>query len=87
MAADIYKHKACPSTEQIGSAAEALVNKHPSLKENGSKRGYEGWQNNLCFKMGNYRTKLSRAGKKDVAVNVGKHRRDQSRGCSIEGQH
>lgn len=50
-----------------------MVSKHPCLKENGSKRGYEGWQNSLHFKMGNNRTKLSRAGMKDVAVNSGQH--------------
>lgn len=75
MAAEIYKHKAYPSTKQIGMAAEALVSKNPCLKENGSKTGYEGWQNSLRFKMGNYRTKLSRAGIKDVAVNAGKRSR------------
>uniref|UniRef100_A0A3B4YGN7 Uncharacterized protein n=1 Tax=Seriola lalandi dorsalis TaxID=1841481 RepID=A0A3B4YGN7_SERLL len=62
LAAEIYKHKAYPSTKLIGQAAEALVR-------------YEGWQNSLRFKMGNYRTKLSRAGIKDVAVNAGKRNR------------
>uniref|UniRef100_A0A3B4VKR7 Reverse transcriptase domain-containing protein n=1 Tax=Seriola dumerili TaxID=41447 RepID=A0A3B4VKR7_SERDU len=72
LAAEIYKHKVYPSTKQIGQAAEALVSKHACLKENGSKTGYEGWQNSLRFKMGNYRTKLSRVGIKDVTVNAGK---------------
>lgn len=82
MAAEIYKHKAYPSTKQIGEAAEALVSKHPCLKENGSKTGYEGWKNSLRFKMGNYRTKLSRAGIKDVAVNVGKRSRTNPEGAA-----
>lgn len=82
MAAEIYKHKAYPSTKQIGLAAEALVSKHPCLRENGSKRGYEGWQNSLRFKMGNYRTKLSRAGIKDVAVNAGKRSRTNPEGAA-----
>ncbi|KAL7849972.1 hypothetical protein SRHO_G00193210 [Serrasalmus rhombeus] len=72
MAAEIYKLKAYPSGEQIRKASEALVTKHPCLRERGSKTGYDGWKNSLCFKMGNYRTKLSRAGVKDVAVNAGK---------------
>lgn len=58
MTAEIYKHKAYPSTKQIGLATEALVSKHACLKENGSKKGYKSWQNSLRFKMGNYRTKL-----------------------------
>lgn len=82
MAAEIYKHKAYPSTKQIGLAAEALVSKHPCLQETGSERGYEGWQNSLRFKMGNYRTKLSRAGIKDVAVNAGKRSRTNPEGAA-----
>uniref|UniRef100_A0A3Q3RC73 PB1 domain-containing protein n=1 Tax=Monopterus albus TaxID=43700 RepID=A0A3Q3RC73_MONAL len=69
------------NSKQIGKAAEALVSKHPCLKENGSKSGYEGWKNSLHFKMGNYRTKLSRAGIRDVAVNAGKCSRTSSKGA------
>lgn len=75
MAAEIYKHKAYPSTPQIGKAAEALVMKHPYLQEPCSKTGCEGLKNSLRFKMGNYRTKLCRAGIKDDAVNAGKRSR------------
>ncbi|KAK0141201.1 Sterile alpha motif domain-containing protein 3 [Merluccius polli] len=82
MAGDIYKHKAYPSTKQISKAAEALVSKHLCLKENGSRTGYEGWKNSLRFKMGNYRTKLSRAGIKDVAVNAGKHSKTNPEGAA-----
>ncbi|XP_076613244.1 uncharacterized protein LOC143336788 [Chaetodon auriga] len=82
MAAEIYRHKAYPSTKQIGLAAEALVSKYPCLKEKGSKKGYEGWQNSLRFKMGNYRTKLSKAGIKDVAVNAGKRSRNNPEGAA-----
>ncbi|KAK3510914.1 hypothetical protein QTP70_025544, partial [Hemibagrus guttatus] len=69
-------------SKQIGKAAEALVSKHPCLKENGSKTGYEGWKNSLRFKMGNYRAKLSRAGIKDVAVNAGKYSRTNPQGAA-----
>lgn len=82
MAAEIYKHKAYPSTKNILMAAEALVRKHPCLKEKGSGTGYEGWKNSLRFKMGNYRTKLSRAGIKDVAVNAGKRSRTNPEGAA-----
>lgn len=82
MAAEMYRHKAYPSSKQIDKAAEALVNKHPCLKENGSRTGYEGWKNSLRFKMGNYRTKLSRAGMKDVAVNAGKRSRTNPKGAA-----
>ena len=82
MSAEIYKHKAYPSTLQIGKAAEALVRKHPCLKEHGSRTGCEGWKNSLRFKMGNYRTKLCRAGIKDVAVNAGKRSRTNPDGTA-----
>lgn len=70
MVSEMYKHKAYPSSKQIGKATKALVMKHPFRKEKGST-GYEGWKNSLPFKMGNYMTKLIRAGIKDVAVNAG----------------
>ncbi len=77
MAAELYKHKANPSSQQINKATETLVRKHPCLKQNGSKTGYEGGKNSLnSLKIGNYRTKLSTAGIKG-----------QPRVCSIHGQH
>lgn len=48
------------------------------------KKGCEGWQNSLRFKMGNYRTKLSRAGIKDVAVNAEKRSRTNPE-CAASG--
>lgn len=86
MAAEMYKHKAYPSAQQVGVAADTLVRKHPCLKDKSERsQGYEDWQNSLNFKMGNYRHKLSRAGIKDVAVNAGKQ--DLSKGCSIQEQY
>lgn len=82
MAAEIYKQKAYPSSTQIGKAAKALVSKHPCLKESGFETGFEGRKNSLRFKMGNYRTTLSRAGIKDVAVNAGKRSRINPEGPS-----
>ncbi|KAL2078046.1 hypothetical protein ACEWY4_025731 [Coilia grayii] len=74
MAIEMYKYTGYPSGKQFGKAAEALVKKHACLKEK-TGTGYDGWKNSLRFKMGNYRTKLSRAGVKDVSVNAGKRSR------------
>lgn len=52
--------------------AEALVKKHPCLKEAGSERGWNGFKNSIMFKMGNYRTKMRKAGCHEVTVNAGK---------------
>ncbi|KAJ8341951.1 hypothetical protein SKAU_G00342420 [Synaphobranchus kaupii] len=75
MANEIYSYKAYSSLRELVRSAEALLTKHPCLRENGSKSGYDGWTNSLRFKMGNLRTKLSKAGIKDVAVNAGKRSR------------
>ncbi|KAL0985093.1 hypothetical protein UPYG_G00152820 [Umbra pygmaea] len=72
MAWTMYNFKAYPSDKQFAKAAEALVNKHPCLKEPGSRTGCDGWKNSLKFKMGNYRQKLRRVGFPEVAVNGGK---------------
>uniref|UniRef100_A0A3Q3FLP9 PB1 domain-containing protein n=1 Tax=Labrus bergylta TaxID=56723 RepID=A0A3Q3FLP9_9LABR len=56
--------------------AEALVTTHPCLKEPGTQTGWYGWKNSLKFKMGNFCTKLSRAGYSEVAVNSGKRSRN-----------
>ncbi|XP_063054304.1 sterile alpha motif domain-containing protein 3-like isoform X2 [Engraulis encrasicolus] len=74
MAIEMYKYAGYPSGKQIRQAAEALVKKHPCLKEK-TGTGYDAWKNSLFFKMGNYRTKLSRAGLKEVSVNAGKRSR------------
>ncbi|XP_041954158.1 uncharacterized protein LOC121713541 [Alosa sapidissima] len=66
LASTIYGFKAYPSDEDIAMAAEALVAKHPCLKEAGSETGWNGWKCNLKFKMGNYRIKMRRAGCQEV---------------------
>uniref|UniRef100_A0A3P9MBK1 PB1 domain-containing protein n=1 Tax=Oryzias latipes TaxID=8090 RepID=A0A3P9MBK1_ORYLA len=66
--------KAYPSGKEIAMAAEALVAKHPCLKEAGTDTGYSGWKNSLMFKMGNYRTKMRCAGYQEVTANSGKER-------------
>uniref|UniRef100_A0A8C2AVQ4 Uncharacterized protein n=1 Tax=Cyprinus carpio TaxID=7962 RepID=A0A8C2AVQ4_CYPCA len=72
LAEQMHGYKAYPNVKEISMVAEALVNKHPCLKEPGSCAGWYGWKNSLTFKMGNYRTKLSHAGSLEVAVNSGK---------------
>ncbi|ROL44210.1 hypothetical protein DPX16_3681 [Anabarilius grahami] len=68
----MHSFKAYPSDKEVAKAAEALISKHPCLTEPGSHCGWYGWKTSLKFKMGNYRTKLSRSGCEEVAVNSGK---------------
>lgn len=72
LAEAIYTFDAYPSEERIHSVALALISKHPCLKEPGSPDGCSGWKNSLKFKMGNYRTKLRKAGCIEVVINGGK---------------
>ncbi|KAK0142162.1 hypothetical protein N1851_020146 [Merluccius polli] len=76
LAAKMHSVKAYPKDKEVSAVAEALVTKHPCLKEPRSQTGWYGWKNSLKFKMGNYRTKLSRAGFHEVAVNSGKRSRN-----------
>lgn len=88
MAKTMHSFKAYPSDKEIARAAEALVTKHPCLTEPGSHCGWYGWKISLKFKMGNYRTKLSRSGCDEVAVNTGKRSRNnperESPHCNIK---
>lgn len=74
LAEAIYSFKAYPSDQEFNDVATALIQKHPCLTEPGSVNGCNGWKNSLKFKMGNYRTKLRRAGCTDVASNQGKRK-------------
>ncbi|GAA6094124.1 sterile alpha motif domain-containing protein 3-like isoform X1 [Tachysurus ichikawai] len=71
LAEAMYKFKAYPCEVDFNDVAPALVKKHPCLFEPGSSTGWNGWKNsiNIKFKMGNYRSKLRRAGCTDVLVN------------------
>lgn len=80
----MHSFKAYPNDKNFSTVAEALVTKHPCLKEPGSQTGWEGWKNSLKFKMGNYRSKLSRAGFHEVAVNSGKRSRDEHPHANIK---
>ncbi|XP_030606898.1 sterile alpha motif domain-containing protein 3-like isoform X2 [Archocentrus centrarchus] len=76
LAAKMHGFKAYPSDREVSMVAEALITKHPCLKEPGSQTGWYGWKNSLKFKMGNFRAKLSRAGFQEIAVNSGKRSRN-----------
>lgn len=71
LAEEIYKFDAYPNEERCRSVAIALITKHPCLREPGSPDGCSGWKNSLMYKMGNYRTKLRKAGCAEVAINTG----------------
>ncbi|XP_065813779.1 sterile alpha motif domain-containing protein 3-like isoform X2 [Labrus bergylta] len=76
LASKMHSFKAYTSDKDISVVAEALVTTHPCLKEPGTQTGWYGWKNSLKFKMGNFCTKLSRAGYSEVAVNSGKRSRN-----------
>ncbi|XP_028436319.1 uncharacterized protein LOC114557165 [Perca flavescens] len=63
------KISAYPERHHYENVAKALVEKHPSLKEPGSGKGWYSWFHSLKFKLGNYRQKLSAAGCPEVVIN------------------
>lgn len=72
LAEEIYKYDTYPDEHRLRSVAQALIGKHPCLTEPGCTDGCSGWKNSLYFKMGNFRTKLHRAGCAEVTINSGK---------------
>ncbi|XP_065148365.1 uncharacterized protein [Paramisgurnus dabryanus] len=68
----LYDFKAYPDDREVGKVAEALIKKHPCLKEPGSDTGWNGWKTSIKFKMGNLRSKMRKIGCLEVAVNAGK---------------
>ena len=61
LAEAVYHYQAYPSALQQLDVVEALLNKHPCLREPGtSYSGTYGWQNRLKMKMAIYRSKLKR---------------------------
>ncbi|MCI4379281.1 hypothetical protein PGIGA_G00226140, partial [Pangasianodon gigas] len=75
LAETMYGYKAYPTKEEFDAVAKALIQTHPCLKEPGSSSGWEGWENSLKFKMGNYRNKMRQLGRLEVTVNAGKRGR------------
>lgn len=69
LAEEIIKFKAYPTDNDLNDVAEALVKKHPCLKETGSFNGCYGWKISLKYKMANFRTKLRGLGCHEVTIN------------------
>uniref|UniRef100_A0A3P9DJI5 PB1 domain-containing protein n=1 Tax=Maylandia zebra TaxID=106582 RepID=A0A3P9DJI5_9CICH len=69
VAEEIYRYKAYPEDAHFCAAAEALIKKHPCLKEPGSFNGCYGWKQRLKYKMANYRTQLKLQGCPELCVN------------------
>ncbi|XP_027134490.1 uncharacterized protein LOC113745762 [Larimichthys crocea] len=70
LAEKIITYKVYLSDSEFENVAEALILKHPCLKEPGSVSGYSGWKTSLKYKLGNYRTKLRELGCPEVTVNA-----------------
>ncbi|XP_073695090.1 sterile alpha motif domain-containing protein 3 [Garra rufa] len=75
LAENIFNYVAYPTSAQLSDVAEALVLKHPCLKEPGSYNGCYGWRQRLKYKMGNYRAKLRGLGCPELDVNSVKKKR------------
>ncbi|KAL1276114.1 hypothetical protein QQF64_035737 [Cirrhinus molitorella] len=71
----IFNYVAYPTSAQLSDVAEALVQKHPCLKEPGLYNGCYGWRQRLKYKMGNYRAKLRGIGCPELDVNSVKKKR------------
>ncbi|XP_062315936.1 uncharacterized protein LOC134019259 [Osmerus eperlanus] len=65
----IYVHNAYPTREDYDLMSQALVDKHPCLREPGSVSGWYCWKFSLKFKMGNFRQKLRLAGCPELNIN------------------
>ncbi|XP_072571851.1 uncharacterized protein [Paramormyrops kingsleyae] len=69
LAQKIIEYKVYPSDADFENVAEALVSKHPCLREPGSVSGHSGWKASLKYKLGNYRSKLRQIGCPEVGIN------------------
>lgn len=75
LAETIFQYVAYPTSAQLSDVIEALIQKHPCLKEPGSYNGCYGWRQRLKYKMGNYRSKLRGLGCPELDVNSLKKKR------------
>ncbi|RVE72781.1 hypothetical protein OJAV_G00041450 [Oryzias javanicus] len=80
LASEIIRYTAYPSSAQLDDVAQALISKHPSLKEHGSVSGYYGWKISLKYKMGNYRTRLRSLGCPELTINSMKSKQHDKSG-------
>ncbi|KAG7513812.1 hypothetical protein JOB18_017200 [Solea senegalensis] len=64
----MFSYTAYPNDAQRFEVAQALVEKHPCLKEPGSFNGTYGWQQSLKYKCGNNRTKRKALGSPELLL-------------------
>ena len=76
---EILKFKAYPTDNDLNEVAEALVKKHPCLREQGSFNGCYGWKISLKYKMANFRSKLRGLGCSEVTINSLKNKNQDKR--------
>ena len=70
----MFSYTAYPNDAKRSAVAQALIEKHPCLKEPGSFNGIYGWQQSQKYKFGNYRTKRKALGSPELLINSMKHR-------------
>ena len=74
LADSIFVYTAYPSRAQREQVAEALVMKHPCLRDPVSSNGIYGWPNSLKYKVGNFRAKVKHIGLPELNVNCRKRK-------------
>lgn len=76
---EVVKHTVYFKDNKFDEVAEALILKHPCLKETTSPLGYEWWKMSLKYKLSNYRTQLRKVGCPEVCVNSLKNKPSEKR--------
>ncbi|KAE8278095.1 hypothetical protein D5F01_LYC23836 [Larimichthys crocea] len=79
LAEAMFTYTAYPNDAQRSAVAQALVEKHPCLKEPGSFNGTYAWQQSLKYKCGNYRTKRKALESPELLVNSLSHKSEDER--------
>lgn len=79
LAEAMFSYTAYPNDPQRAAVAQALIEKHPCLREPGSFNGCYGWQQSLKYKCANYRSKLKAHGNPELLINTLKHKQDCDR--------
>uniref|UniRef100_A0A3B4Z567 PB1 domain-containing protein n=1 Tax=Stegastes partitus TaxID=144197 RepID=A0A3B4Z567_9TELE len=79
LAETMFSYTAYPNDPQRAAVAQALIEKHPCLREPGSFNGCYGWQQSLKYKCANYRSKLKAHGNPELIINTLKHKQEGDR--------
>ncbi|XP_068427650.1 uncharacterized protein [Clinocottus analis] len=79
LAEAMFSYTAYPNDPQKAAVAQALIEKHPCLREPGSYNGCYGWQQSLKYKCANYRSKLKAHGNPELLINTLKHKQEGDR--------